>query len=260
MIPITLNNKRLKQTQVYIRIWYENHLLLLKILKFGEAQNICSSYCVDQSNSARAGGSKILTESSPSQSINSLSSHHSVTQPEFLYMVTDHKRIKTEAAQPPKAHSQHSTTTAASSWQKQVTQAQVPEKTNRVLCADQDGFLFSHYSCLPLQTTYQNTFVIIMIHVCTIRGCPGGASGKESTCQCRRHKKCEFYPWFGKIPWRSTWQPTTVFLPGKFHGQRTLEGHKESHTTEATQHTHTHTQPGPAGFADLFYQISSSRE
>ena len=34
MIPITLNNKRLKQTQVYIRIWYENHLLLLKIVKF----------------------------------------------------------------------------------------------------------------------------------------------------------------------------------------------------------------------------------
>ena len=28
---------------------------------------------------------------------------------------------------------------------------------------------------------------------------PGGASGKESTCQCRR---CRFHPWVGKIPWR----------------------------------------------------------
>ena len=29
---------------------------------------------------------------------------------------------------------------------------------------------------------------------------PGGASGKELTCQCRRHKKHRFSPWVGKIP------------------------------------------------------------
>ena len=29
-------------------------------------------------------------------------------------------------------------------------------------------------------------------------------------------------PWVGKIPWRRTWQPTPVFLPGEFHGQRSL--------------------------------------
>ena len=28
--------------------------------------------------------------------------------------------------------------------------------------------------------------------------------------------------WVGKIPWRSSWQPTLVFLPGKSHGQRSL--------------------------------------
>ena len=28
---------------------------------------------------------------------------------------------------------------------------------------------------------------------------------------------------FGKIPWRRKWQRTPVFLPGKFHGQRSLE-------------------------------------
>ena len=27
------------------------------------------------------------------------------------------------------------------------------------------------------------------------RGFPGGPSGKESTCQCRRHKLCGFDPW-----------------------------------------------------------------
>ena len=67
-----------------------------------------------------------------------------------------------------------------------------------------------------------------------------------------------------KIPWRRAWQPTLVFLPGGFHGQRTLLGysqwdHRESaesrrvthtdtqthrHTDTHTQtHTHTHTPP-----------------
>ena len=41
---------------------------------------------------------------------------------------------------------------------------------------------------------------------------PGGASGKKSACQCRRHKKCGFDPWLGKIPWSRKWQPTPVFL------------------------------------------------
>ena len=45
-----------------------------------------------------------------------------------------------------------------------------------------------------------------------------------------------FNPWVGKI-WRRKWQPTAVFLPGKFYGQRSLVGyspwgHKESDTTE----------------------------
>ena len=28
-----------------------------------------------------------------------------------------------------------------------------------------------------------------------------------------------------KTPWRRKWQPTPVFLPGEFHGQRSLEGY-----------------------------------
>ena len=39
---------------------------------------------------------------------------------------------------------------------------------------------------------------------------------------CRRP---EFDPWFGKIPWRSDWLPAPVFLPGEFHGQRSLVGY-----------------------------------
>ena len=34
-----------------------------------------------------------------------------------------------------------------------------------------------------------------------------------------------FYPWVRKIPWSRKWQPVPAFLPGKFHGQRSLEGY-----------------------------------
>ena len=32
-------------------------------------------------------------------------------------------------------------------------------------------------------------------------------------------------PGFGKIPWRRAWQPTSAFLPGESHGQRSLAGY-----------------------------------
>ena len=51
------------------------------------------------------------------------------------------------------------------------------------------------------------------------RDFPGVSSGKEPTCQCRRHKRRRFDPQVGKIPWRREWQPTPVFLPGESHGQ-----------------------------------------
>ena len=31
--------------------------------------------------------------------------------------------------------------------------------------------------------------------------------------------------WVGKIPWKREWLSTPVFLPGKFHGQRSLAGY-----------------------------------
>ena len=50
-------------------------------------------------------------------------------------------------------------------------------------------------------------------------------------------RECRFDPWVRKIPWSRKRQPTPVFLPGKFHGQRGLVGyspwgHKESDKTE----------------------------
>ena len=61
-------------------------------------------------------------------------------------------------------------------------------------------------------------------------GFPGGSVGKNTG-------RCGFGPWVGKIPWRGTWKPTPVFLPGESHGERSLAGYsprgcKESDTTE----------------------------
>ena len=52
-----------------------------------------------------------------------------------------------------------------------------------------------------------------------------GASGKDPTCQCRRCGKHGLLPCFRKIPWRRKWQPTPIFVPGEFHGQRSLAGY-----------------------------------
>ena len=75
------------------------------------------------------------------------------------------------------------------------------------------------------------------------RQLPRWLKGKESACQCRRRRRHQFNPWVRKIPWRRKWQPTPVFLPGKFHGGRSLAdyspwGCKESDTTESTHHSH----------------------
>ena len=83
-------------------------------------------------------------------------------------------------------------------------------------------------------------------------GLPRWCSGKESTCQCRRHKRRRFSPWIRKIPSSRKWLPAPVFLPGTSHGQRSLVGYspwgrKESDTTDlacvcARTCSHTHSE------------------
>ena len=53
--------------------------------------------------------------------------------------------------------------------------------------------------------------------------------------QCRRPG---LDPWVGKVPWGREWPPTSAFLPGESHGQRSLAGyrpwgHKESDANRA---------------------------
>ena len=70
-----------------------------------------------------------------------------------------------------------------------------------------------------------------------------GGHNKEMVAQmvktkiCLQCRRAGFHPRVGKIAWRREWLLTAVFLPGEFHGQRSLVGyspwgHKESDKTE----------------------------
>ena len=65
----------------------------------------------------------------------------------------------------------------------------------------------------------------------------GGECGSDSKVVCLQCERPRFNLWGGKIPWRREWQPTPVFLPGEFYGQRSLAGYslcgcKKFNTTE----------------------------
>ena len=70
-------------------------------------------------------------------------------------------------------------------------------------------------------------------------GFPGGASGKEPTCQCRKHKRhMQVWSLGQDDPLEEGKQLTPVFLPGESHGKRSLVvyspwGCKELDMTEA---------------------------
>ena len=55
-------------------------------------------------------------------------------------------------------------------------------------------------------------------------GFPGSTSDKEPNCQCRRHEM-KVLSLGQEDPLEREWQPAPVFLPGEFHGQRSLVGY-----------------------------------
>ena len=76
-------------------------------------------------------------------------------------------------------------------------------------------------------------------------GFPGGASGTKLTCQCRRHKKCKFHAWVGKIPWRRARLTHSSVLAWRIPwteepASDSPQDHTESDLTEAMHQAHTH--------------------
>ena len=101
-----------------------------------------------------------------------------------------------------------------------------------------------HCTDVWLASSSLHVLGVIWQEVVRVKGLPGGTSGKEPICQCRRCERSEFNAWIGKILWRRAWQPTPVFMPAESHGQRSLVGyspqdHKESDTTKVTENART---------------------
>ena len=102
-------------------------------------------------------------------------------------------------------------------------------------------FTFEKFLFTPNHEDILSRFLLSFIDL-ECMGFPGGASGKEPACQCRRQKNFGFDPWVGKISWKRAWQPTPVFLPGESNGQKGLAGYSPWGCTElnATEGLGTH--------------------
>ena len=74
-----------------------------------------------------------------------------------------------------------------------------------------------HRPSIPLSGRAKTPHPIIS-HVLrrALKGFPGGSVAKNPPAAQKMQVQ--------SLPWRRKWQPTPVFLPGKFHGQRRLAG------------------------------------
>ena len=83
------------------------------------------------------------------------------------------------------------------------------------------GFFYFSYH-VPKSSFCFWTILLYFNSILFVLCFPGGSDSKESACSAGDPR---FNPWVGKIAWRRKWLPTPVFLPGEFHGQRSLVGY-----------------------------------
>ena len=82
---------------------------------------------------------------------------------------------------------------------------------------------------IPPHSWLLSVYMLTTLYICNV-GFPGGSDGKESPTG-----RPGFDPWVGKTPWKKEWQPTPVFLPGEFHGQRSLASYSPGVEKSQTQ-------------------------
>ena len=71
---------------------------------------------------------------------------------------------------------------------------------------------------------------------------PGGTSGKEPTCQCRRCRGCGVQSLRWEDPLEKAMSTDSIFLPGELHGQRSLAGYKSTGSQRVGHKWSTHTK------------------
>ena len=96
-----------------------------------------------------------------------------------------------------------------------------PHITGTLDCSGSSLLLQSNYGLLPLglkENLSYGQFISWFPHPV---GFPGGSDCKESVFNAGN---LGLILGLGRCPWRREWQPNPVFLPGEFHGQRSLTG------------------------------------
>ena len=132
----------------------------------------------------------------------------------------------------------------------------VSRKESESLINDQISSFYSYWPIGKLNINlsfHRNLFLFVYLFIPLILivylhcgGLPGGASGKEPICQCRRCERHEFNPWVGKTPWRRAWQPSSILVwrilwTEEAGGPQSL-GLKKSQRHLKWQHARTHLQ------------------
>ena len=99
-------------------------------------------------------------------------------------------------------------------------------------------FRSSWFLCIRYKPS-EDLYCFILVTSPKNTGFPGGSVGKNPPASARRLRRHGFNPWVGKSPWRRVCQPTSVFSPGKSHGQRSLVGNHPWSCQRVRQSMHT---------------------
>ena len=83
------------------------------------------------------------------------------------------------------------------------------------------SWAYNYSPRLPMPWNPSHSSTTTIIHFLLHKWASWWFTRQRICLQCRRHG---FDPWVRKIPWRRDWLHTLVFLPGEFHGQRSLVG------------------------------------
>ena len=104
---------------------------------------------------------------------------------------------------------------------------------------------------------------IVLLQYTYYLGFPGGVVVKNLPANAGDARDVDVSSWVGKIPWRRAWQPTSVFLPGKFQDRGVWRVHGVTKSqirlsTHTHTHTHTHYLVGTTcsclSFLDFFFK------
>ena len=88
-------------------------------------------------------------------------------------------------------------------------------------------FAFRNSHCLDPRNREKLLWVLCGFFLGTLQDSSSIVLGQEAQVlkNLPAMQETRFDPWVGKMPWRREWQRTPGFLPGEFHGQRSLIGY-----------------------------------